>query len=174
MLYIKIIGCILIVCSCSGMGMHFSKELRNRISDLREIKKLIYLLKGDIRYAHTPLPEAVQALSIRHEGKFKNFLTVIARRLQELGGVSFYTIWKEAVEKELNNTSLTNKDLKALSVLGESLGYLDKDMQINTLELYIEQIEAEIHELSRSVKEKSYMYNALGVMGGIFIIIIMV
>lgn len=174
MLYIKIIGCILIVCSCSGMGMHFSKELRNRISDLREIKKLIYLLKGDIRYAHTPLPEAVQALSIRHEGKFKNFLTVIARRLQELGGVSFYTIWKEAVEKELNNTSLNNKDLKALSVLGESLGYLDKDMQINTLELYIEQIEAEIHELSRSVKEKSYMYNALGVMGGIFIIIIMV
>lgn len=174
MLYIKIIGCIFIVCSCSGMGMHFSKELRNRINDLREIKKIIYLLKGDIRYAHTPLPEAVQALSIRHEGKYKNFLAVIAKRLQELGGVSFYTIWKEAVEKELNNTSLTSKDLKALSVLGESLGYLDKDMQINTLELYIEQIEADIHELSRSVKEKSYMYNALGVMGGIFIIIIMV
>lgn len=174
MLYIKIVGCILIICSCSGMGMYFSNELKNRISDLREIKKLIYLLKGDIRYAHTPLPEAVQALSYRHDGKYKNFLSVIAKRLQELGGISFYTIWKEAVDTELNNTSLTKKDLKSLSLLGESLGYLDKDMQINTLELYLEQIEAEIHELSRGAKEKSYMYNALGVMGGIFIIIIMV
>lgn len=174
MLVVKIIGCILILGSCTGIGMHFSGELRSRIRDLHDIKKLIYLLKGDIRYAHTPLPEAVQALSYRHDGKFKEFLSSIASKLNQLGGISFYNIWKEAVDTKLSHTALTNKDLEQLSRLGESLGYLDKEVQLNTLELYIEQLENEIQELQKNVKEKTYMYNALGVMGGIFIVIVMI
>ncbi len=155
------------------MGWYFSSELKTRIKDLKELKKLIYLLRGDIRYANTPLPEAVQALSIRHEGKYRQFLSVIADRLHELGGLSFYQIWKEAVDKELNKTSLSTKDRNGLISLGETLGYLDKDMQMNTLDLYISQLEDEIIDLSKNVKEKSYLYSSLGIMGGIFITIIM-
>jgi stage III sporulation protein AB len=155
------------------MGWYFSSELRNRIADLKELKKIIILLRGDIRYANTPLPEAVQALAIRQEGKYKLFLSEIADRLKELGGISFQTIWKETIEKKLDNTSLSKKDLEYLGQLGENLGYLDKDMQINTLDLYLSQIEEEIKELTRNVKEKTYLYNSLGVMGGIFITIIM-
>ncbi|QHQ62778.1 hypothetical protein Ana3638_19990 [Anaerocolumna sedimenticola] len=173
MIIIKVIGCILILSSSAGMGLYFSSELKNRIMDLRELKKIIFLLRGDIRYANTPLPEAVQALSLRHEGKYKTFLSGIADRLNELGGVSFCTIWKEAVVKELDNTSLSKKDLAGLGQFGENLGYLDKDMQINTIDLYISQIEDEIKELSHNVKQKSYLYNSLGVLGGIFITIIM-
>lgn len=173
MLIIRIVGCIMIVTASAGMGFFFSGELRNRIMDLKELKKLIFLLRGDIRYANTPLPEAVQALSFRHDGKYKPFLTKIAERLIELGGVSFCTIWKEAVTKELENTSLNKKDLANLGQLGENLGYLDKDMQINTLDLYLSQIEEEINELSKGIKEKSYIYNSLGIMGGIFITLIM-
>lgn len=169
----KIIGCILIITSSAGMGWYFSGELKNRVDDLRELRKLIFLLRGDIRYANTPLPEAVQALSVRHGGKYKHFLTVIAERLNELGGISFCNIWKSAVTKELENTSLSKSDLASLGQLGETLGYLDKDMQINTLDLYISQIEEEIEYLSRSVKEKTYLYNSLGIMGGIFITLIM-
>ncbi len=155
------------------MGWYFSSELKNRIVDLRELKKIIFLLRGDIRYANTPLPEAVQALSLRHSGKYKAFLSIIAERLNELGGISFCTIWKEAVSKELNDTSLNKKDLAGLGQFGENLGYLDKDMQINTIDLYVSQIEEEIKDLSHNVKQKSYLYNSLGILGGIFITIIM-
>jgi stage III sporulation protein AB len=170
---IKIIGCVLILTSSAGMGLYFSGELKNRINDLKELKKIIFLLRGDIRYANTPLPEAVQALSVRHDGKYKKFLQKISERLYELGGVSFCTIWKEAVSKELDNTSLNKKDLAALGQFGENLGYLDKDMQINTIDLYLEQIEEEIKDLSHNVKQKTYLYNSLGILGGIFITIIM-
>lgn len=173
MFIIKMIGCVLILTSSAGMGLYFSGELKNRIADLKELKKIIFLLRGDIRYANTPLPEAVQALSLRHEGKYKNFLYKIAERLNELGGISFCTIWKEAVSKELENTSLSKKDLAGLGQFGENLGYLDKDMQINTIDLYISQIEDEIKDLSHNVKQKSYLYNSLGVLGGIFITIVM-
>lgn len=169
----KIVGCILILSSSAGMGMYFSGELRGRIQDLKDLKRIIMLLRGDIRYANTPLPEAVQALSVRHDGKYKVFFSKIAEKLLELGGISFGDIWKEAVKNELTNTSLSKKDLSGLAQFGENLGYLDKEMQLNTIDLYLSQIEEEIKELSKNVKEKSYLYNSLGILGGIFIMILM-
>jgi len=92
----------------------------------------------------------------------------------ELSGQTFTEIWKTGVEKELVNTSLSKKDRAALISFGENLGYLDKEMQMNTFELYLSQLEEEIAELSAAVKERSYLYNSLGIMAGVFISIIMI
>lgn len=170
----KIIGCILVIASSTGMGFFFSSEMRCRIDDLKELRKLIGLLRGDIRYASTPLPEAISSIHRRHSGRFDNFFQYISIRLQELSGLTFSDIWKSATEKELSNTSLTKKDKLNLIHFGENLGYLDKDMQMNTLDLYLSQLEEEIVDLSKSVREKTYLYNSLGIMAGVFITIIMI
>ena len=170
---LKIIGCMLVVLSSAGMGFFFSNEMRCRIDNLRELRKLIMLLRGDIRYGNTPLPEAINGIARRHKGCFSPFFTKISSRLNELSGLTFQEIWKDAVEKELINTSLSKKDKMQLLSFGENLGYLDKDMQMNTLDLFLTQLEEETKELSRTVKEKAYLYNSLGIMAGIFISIIM-
>jgi stage III sporulation protein AB len=170
----KIIGCILVIASSTGMGFFFSSEMRGRIDDLKELRKLIGLLRGDIRYANSPLPEAISSITRRHSGRFDNFFNNVSVKLHELSGLTFSDIWKKATEVELANTSLTKKDKLQLIQFGESLGYLDKDMQMNTLDLYLSQLEDEITELTKSVKEKSYLYNSLGIMVGIFITIIMI
>ena len=45
---------------------------------------------------------------------------------------------------------------------------------MNTLDLFLTQMEEEINELSKTAKEKSYLYNTLGIMAGIFISIILI
>ena len=172
--FMKLIGCTLVIASTAGIGFYFSSEMRCRIEDLKELKKLVGLLKGDIRYANTPLPEAIGVLSGRHKGNYSGFLKHVNRKLQELSGQTFSEIWKSAVEKELQTTSLVKKDKLHLIHFGENLGYLDKDMQMNTFELYLSQLEEEIADLSKTAKEKAYLYNSLGVMAGIFITIIMI
>jgi stage III sporulation protein AB len=47
-------------------------------------------------------------------------------------------------------------------------------MQMNTFELYLTQLEDELAELSKTVKERAYLYNSLGIMAGVFISIIMI
>lgn len=173
MMIMKIIGCILVIASSTGMGFYFSTEMKSRINDLKELRKLIGLLRGDIRYANTPLPEAIHSLYRRHAGNFHTFFKQVSTKLNELSGQTFSEIWKAAAEKELGCTSLTKKDKLHLIQFGENLGYLDKDMQMNTIDLYLSQLEGEIEEISKSVKEKSYLYNTLGIMAGIFITIIM-
>jgi stage III sporulation protein AB len=156
------------------MGFYCSNELKTRINDIKELRKLVVLLRGDIRYGNTPLPEAICAIARRHEGSLKGFFTKVAERLSEHSGNTFSQIWKEAVDKELNQTSLNKKDKSNLIQFGENLGYLDKEMQMNTLDLFLTQIEEEISELSKTAKEKSYLYNTLGIMAGIFISIILI
>lgn len=170
----KIVGCILVMASTTGIGFYFSTEMKSRIEDLRELRKLIGLLKGDIRYANTPLPEAISVLARRYKGSFCTFFQYVSTRLQELSGQTFAQIWKAAVEQELVNTSLIKKDKAQLISFGENLGYLDKDMQMNTFELYLTQLEDELAELAKTVKERAYLYNSLGIMAGVFISIIMI
>lgn len=169
----KIIGCILVIGSSSAVGFYFSGELKSRIEDLKELRKLIGLLRGDIRYANTPLPEAIYAITRRRSSRFDQFFTYVSKQLSELSGETFQVIWKKAVEFELLNSALTKKDKSNLKQLGENLGYLDKEMQLNTIDLYLSQLEDEIAELSKSAKERGYLYNTLGIMAGVFITIVM-
>lgn len=169
----KVVGCILVILSSTLMGFYCSNQLKCRIDNLQDIRKLIVLLRGDIRYSSTPLPEAISSIAIRHEGSFKGFFTKVSERLSEYGGNTFAQVWKEAVEEELLETYLNKKDKLQLIQFGENLGYLDKEMQINTLELFIAQVEEEINMLSKTAKEKVYLYNSLGIMAGIFVSIIL-
>jgi Stage III sporulation protein AB (spore_III_AB). len=169
----KTVGCILIILSSTLMGFYCSSELKSRIEDLKELRKIIMLLKGDIRYCNTPLPEAINAIAKRHDGNFKDFLVRVSKKLNERSGNTFSQIWKEAVENELHMTSLTKKDKYQMIKFGEHLGYLDKEMQLNTLDLYLVQLDEELRGLTSNVKEKTYLYNSLGIMAGIFISIVL-
>lgn len=174
MMVLKIIGCILVTTSSAAMGFFFSSEMKSRIEDLKELRKLIVLLRGDIRYANTPLPEAVSSIARRHRGNYSAFFQNVSEKLHELSGQTFSAIWKEAVQSQLADSALTKKDRLHLTQFGENLGYLDKEMQINTLDLYITQLEDEITDQSKTIKEKVYLYNSIGIMAGIFITIIMI
>lgn len=169
---LKITGCVFILTSCTGMGWVFGTEIKKRIEDLKSAKTVALLLRGDIRYAHTALPEALENVSRRHEGRLAPFLKRVARELREYSGKSFAQVWKDAMKSELNHTALTKKDKICLSQFGEQLGYLDKDMQINHIDWYITQVEEDMKEISLDAKDKMRLYKSLGVLFGILITIL--
>ncbi|HEX3077522.1 MAG TPA: stage III sporulation protein AB [Lachnospiraceae bacterium] len=171
---IKMLGAILIILSSCGIGFYFSTVLKDRIEDLKELDKIIRILRGDIRYANTPIPEAVEALAYRTEGYYKQFLLTVSDELNKLEGKTLKEIWQKCVDMELKETSLSKKDKMLLTRFGENLGYLDKEMQLNTIDLYITQIQGELDDAIDNVKEKVRLYNMLGVMGGIFITIVLI
>jgi stage III sporulation protein AB len=169
---IKITGCIFIITSCTGMGWLFGTEIKKRIEDLKSAKSVALLLRGDIRYAHTALPEALENVSKRHEGRLAPFLRRVVKELKEYSGKSFNCIWKDAMKEELNHTSFTKKDKICLMQFGEQLGYLDKDMQINHIDWYITQVEDDMKEIALDAKDKIRLYKSLGVLFGILITIL--
>ncbi|SFR67611.1 stage III sporulation protein AB [Anaeromicropila populeti] len=170
---LKVIGAILTISSCTALGLYFSMEIRTRLKELCELRKYITILRGDIRYGGTPLPEAFKGLAERSPGSFQGFFRYVSQELLLLNGQTFQEIWEIGVKKHLNDTCLNKQDKDNIISLGENLGHLDREMQINTIDLFLSQLEGEINELSIVVKERTKLYNTLGIMSGIFITIIM-
>ena len=77
------------------------------------------------------------------------------------------------IQTELNHVLLKNDDKEQLGLIGEQLGYLDKKMQIHNLEHYGMELEDKISRLKKESKDKMKLCNCLGVVGGLFLIIIL-
>lgn len=169
----KIAGAILVVAASSGLGFSLSNRLKARLNTLEQLKRMIFLLKGEILYANAPLEEAFERVGGKTGGFLGDMFVAVSKRIADQRGEPFFTMWKEEILKMGKESPLSDKDRQELSSFGEHLGYLDSQMQERTILLYLEQLDLSISYLRDNQKEKSRLYTSLGVMGGLFLVIVM-
>lgn len=171
---LKGIGALLIMASAAGIGASFSRDLKGRCMELRLLKQMIYMLRGEIKYTKTPLPEAFESIAVRMKEPFGSFLEGTAEKMKHQGEESFGELWKSQIRTWLSGTCLKREDKEQLESLGEVLGYLDLEMQLSSIDLYLEQLELQIREAQEAAATKQKLYQSLGVAGGIFLVILLV
>lgn len=172
----KWIGSMLVLFSAGGFGVWSAMQWRERLRLLEKLRQMIYFLKGEITYSHAPLAEALERVGKRDPGPLGRLFTAAAEGICRQEGESLQEIWGREVEVLTSpqvRLPLTDADLEQLKGLGEHLGYLDVDMQERTLGLYLEQLDLSIEYLRTNQREKCRLYTSLGIMGGMFLVIIM-
>lgn len=171
---LKSVGAIMVILSSTAIGFYFSSLLKTRIQELSDLRKTLFILRGDIQYGNTPLPEALQSIARRDKSDLQPFYMQVSTKLSRLEGESFQEIWSSGVKQCLTETALSNEDKLELNRLGDNLGHLDREMQVRTIDLYLEILKREIDEATKTMKEKTKLYNTLGVLAGLFITIVMI
>ena len=91
-----------------------------------------------------------------------------------MDGQSLKTLWQTEIEKCLNNTYLTKEDKQIFLESGSQLGYLDRQMQLSSLEACMAHIEDNQNMIRKNMKEKQKLSIALGLLSGFFIIILLI
>ena len=170
--WMKLLGAACILWGAAGCGIWFAGHYRKRIAELEQLKQMVFLLKGQILYASAPLPEALETVGKRSGGALGSLFLETAASLAEKPGEPFNSIWKEAVLR-MNDTALSKTDRQTLAALGEHLGFLDRETQERTLLLYLEQVDAELGVLREHRQERCRLYTSLGIMGGLFLAVIL-
>lgn len=172
-LYLRIIGAILVIISCSGLGFYMAAQWNEHLKTVENLRKLIFLLKGEIVYANSPLAEAFERTGRKAGGVIGDLFFKVSERLSLQNGETFYSIWQEEISGLSKEVCLSKEDKDQLKGLGEHLGYLDTGMQERTILLYLEQLDLTIEYLRKHKQEKSRLYTSLGIMGGLFLTIVM-
>lgn len=170
---VKIVGAALVIIACGAMGIVKSQELKQRQKELYLVKRMLLLLRGEIKYSRTPLPEAFINIGKRMGGELGGFLTGVGEQLEKQEGRPFSDVWKQAVNKDLCGTKLNKEDKEQLKRMGENLGYLDGEMQMNIIELQLEQVETQLERLEQSMAGKTRVYNCVGIFSGLLIAIVL-
>lgn len=172
-IWLKILGCLMTVTGASGCGFWMSGRYRQRIKTLEQLRQMIFLLKGQIIYANATLEEAFQAVGERTKGELAELFLRAAKQMEGRPGNSFARIWQDAVEGIGADLPLDGTDRQSLAALGEHLGFLDREMQERNLLLYLEQLDMTMEELRSHREERCRLYSSLGIMGGMFLAILL-
>ncbi|MDF2819650.1 MAG: hypothetical protein K0R15_91 [Clostridiales bacterium] len=170
----KITGICIVMLTSTLIGLILGQELAVRVKNLKVLKKIMTLLHGEIRFAITPIPEALENISEKSPEPFKLFLKMTSEELKQLQTCELSLTWEKNIDKYLKDRVVTAKDLEKLKQLGSTLGYLDKDMQLTTIEQYMQQLEEDINYASEYSIKQGKLYRTLGVLFGIFIAIIFI
>ena len=158
---LRVAGACLILSASSLLGVQKSRQFTKRIEQLQELQRIVLLIQGEILYKNAALPEALRSSA----GK--------AGRADAFDGVRFSDLFETEIKEQLKGTALTKEDKEEFARFGESLGYLDVEMQKNAMKLYLKELEQKIEYLQKEIPQKRKLYQSLGVMGGIFLLILL-
>ena len=157
-LVIKLIGCLLIASSGFFTGCVLTQRLKNRRDFYDKFCVFISLLQTQIRYNSADIFSLV-ILSAKGSG-----LEIFEAPEINLPFTSF---WENSLNTIPKKYGLNNSDKELLYEFGSALGTTDIEGQLKHLGLYGEIFQNTLSECENALKDKSRIYRALGLFGGI-------
>jgi len=171
---LRLLGSVLVIFACTVLGLYYSMRDSFRITDLTELKKALVLLKGEIEFTLTPLPEAAATVAGRLKPAIARFFELFSFNLSNDSGLTAASAWCEAVKDGLSRLHLNEEDLRNVERLGETLGYLSKQTQLEGLEMAVLYLDDQIGRLRGSETQNKRLYRNVGLILGALIVIILI
>lgn len=171
---LKLVGCALIIGASAFLGFSVSRDLQKHLDEIIYLKQVIIMLKGEIRYSKAPLEEIFQSLSKKIRSPYNDWFASMADELSKKRFVTFYDTWSHQIELHLKKGYLKEQEIEQLKTLGTTMGFLDETMQLASLDLYMEELDYSAHKVKEEITVKKKLYNCLGVLGGIFVSIVLI
>lgn len=169
---IKIIGAVLVLVSAYAIGSLLALRVKEQEKWLRDIKTALFLLQGELEYRQIPLPEALELIGRRHCGRLAAFFRVLAEELKKKDGIHLKELWRQVAEPALRDCPLSKEQKEEFAELGLYFVEADKETRKNSLDFYLNRLEEDIVKLRETGSDKAYLCRTLGMLGGIFLLIL--
>jgi len=169
---LKFAGAGLVMVSAIMWGLYMASKEIFRLKDLREMKRALDILASEIEYAMNQLDEAAMNISSKCAEPVKGIFENFSRNINILNNVG--QAWSQAVESCAESSYFNPPDLDMMSDFSKTLGYLDKNMQINSISMQLDYINSQIDKLEGSWEKSRKMYLSLGSLGGILIVVLLI
>lgn len=157
----KIIGSVLIVLSCTAFGVEKSRELSIHRKELEELQRLFVLIQRKLEYMKMPLEELFATMQ-------SNWLLSISKELKNLSQKTFYEVWTSSIDTYFQKTFLTKSEIEELKQIGNHIS------KPEAIRLYLIQLENSIQNTREEEKEKKKLYQSMGILCGIFIVLVLI
>ena len=169
---VKLVGAVLVLVSAYAMGSVLALRIKEQEKWLKEIKTTMFLLLGELEYRQMPLPEALEMIGKRHGGNLQTFFQVLSEELKKKEGFSLQEIWQQLAILALKDSPLSKQQKEEFAELGLYFTETDRETRKNSMEFYLNRLEEDIVSIRETGGEKAYLCRTLGMLGGIFLLIL--
>ncbi|WP_408954660.1 stage III sporulation protein SpoIIIAB [Natroniella sp. ANB-PHB2] len=166
----KLIGASLIIIGSGAIGFVVAKQFVLRVKELQELQTALQMLETEISYGLTPLPQAFAKISKSLSTSVAGLFLVAQEELET--GSTAQQAWQQAIKKIFSETALLESDKDVLVSLGHNLGQSASQDQQKHLSLAQHKL-TNLHQQAVEEKEqKVKLWRYLGVLLGLFIVIL--
>lgn len=169
---IKAFGIILIVLSSTLIGFYYGEKFKRRVRQLKDMQQGVYVLKNEINFTRTLLPEAFYKAGQKCSFPVSNLFLNISQLLEK-GGMEIYECVQEAVKINKGNLEFKEGDISILYDLGKCLGEMDVEGHNDILGLALVNIDKAVKDAELNLDKNVKMYRYLGFSFGAMIGIVL-
>ena len=170
----RLIGSVLIITATAGAGYVYGTELKKYLEKIQYLRYISGLLKGEIEYTGAPLSEVFSSVAARVKEPYRTWLAQTAGRTQSRDESGFSRIWNKCIDKYLGDLNLKTEHSVLIKELGTFLGQFDRETFNRSMQLYLNRLDLEIEKLREGLTAKKRIGGWLGIMSGIFLVVILI
>lgn len=173
----KILGIIILILSCGGLGNIWASANTNRTKELGEVLQVLAILETEIIYGQTPLPEAFQKMSqsLNPKSGLVALLNDVAEAMKDENyDYNGITDFKKIIKQNAYLLALNEGDLETLATLGFGLGLSTQEDQIRRLRLVFNNLETRYQMSREQAKTYNKIYQTTGWAVGIILTLFMI
>ncbi|HLR01350.1 MAG TPA: stage III sporulation protein SpoIIIAB [Virgibacillus sp.] len=169
----KIIGALCIIGSSSWIGWSWSRDLERRTVQIRQCINAVQMLESEMRYSQLTLQDAFQRLARRLPHPIYILFENLVKDLDDSKG-TLYTIWEKEVTNFLPITAMRQDEKEILLQFGQTLGQHDMVQQEKHIRLALSHLERVLQSAINDEYKYSKMGKSLGILTGIFFVLILI
>lgn len=169
---LRMLGGILIITGCSGLGLGYRRELWEGLKHLRKLRELFEMLMSEISYHKSTLPEACLRTALHMEEPYREKLIKLHELSNACGEVDFAAAWKQEMGECVAPLPLSAKEKELVLGFVSTEGLSDYHMQIRMIEQYRDMLEDNIKRREAEIQKQGRMAMGLGVMSGLLLVVI--
>ncbi len=171
MYVLKLILLANIFCTSTAIGILISKKYSNRVTILKNLKNALNIFEVKINYCLETIPEIFSEISEKIQGTTGRIFadTVFYMNVNNMKAGE---AWEKSID--VNCGDLKKEDINCIKTLGKLLGSTDVEGQVSQIKLVTEFINTQINEATIAKNKNAKMYQKLGAIIGLIIVIVLI
>lgn len=170
---LRVVGSVIVIAASTAAGYIFSRNLRHRPQELRELQGLLQVFENEISYMSSVLKDAFSRVHESSISVVGEFFKYTVEELNKNKSMNASLAWETAVRNVIKRTSLNGEDEKILISFGTLLGKSDIEGQLKNIKLTINQLKLQESKAEQDRAKNETMYKHLGMLAGAAIVIIL-
>lgn len=156
MIVIKFVFLVIILVASAYIGIIISNKYKDRVIELKEVKKGLNIFETKIKYTYEPVPDIFNEISRNLKDNVANIFKIASK---EMRNISAKLAWEKAVEEA--RTNMKKEDIEVIKGLGKLLGKTALEGQVNQIELTNKFLDEQIEIAKKEYAKNEKLYKTL-------------
>lgn len=164
-------GILLILAGAYGFGSYLCAYLKHHLEQLTECREIFAQMDACREYLRLPYAELLRKSAGGKSKILADILQEVADEMEQNRNADAGVLWEEAFSKRKKQLLIREEETELLLALARSLMLEGDHTQV--AKIYFMQLEDKIQRAMEEKKEKQKLYRAISVLGGLFLVVLL-